>query len=93
MGRKKPQQRSIEDVFARAERFLAEEPASAWAPRAVDAHVLRTDAGNVRYPITWFVRVQYVDREGIRIQMDPSETWVFVDDETGDARPATLFDV
>jgi hypothetical protein len=86
MGKKQPQKRSFEDVFARAERFLAEEPAAAWAPKAVDADVLRTDAGNVAHPITWFVRIRYVDQNGVDIRMDPSETWVFVDDETGDVR-------
>jgi hypothetical protein len=92
MGRNKPQKRSIADVCERAERFVADQRlgatgyAASWVARAVRAAVLRSDAGNVLQPVTWRVVLQDYTQDGEVVRIDPSVTWVLVDDETGEVR-------
>lgn len=96
MGRKKPHKRSRMDVFDRAERFVAEGrrgdtgPWACLVARAVDAAVLRTDSGSAILPVTWRVVLQEHTSDGAIAMIDPSMTWVLVDDETGEVRADPL---
>lgn len=60
------------DVTGIAERACSDDR---WVIEAIDARLLRSDAGRVRLPVTWVVVVQFRGLDG------PAVLWV--DDATG----------